>query len=74
MPTPDIDISQIKTDNKKLEAYQPKMDKLIEFGLIKKGDKIYLTLKPDESVATLIDENTLISMAKKSLLMNGDAE
>ena len=50
------------------------MDKLIEFGLIKKGDKIYLTLKPDESVATLIDENTLISMAKKSLLMNGDAE
>lgn len=74
MPTPDIDISQIKTNNKKLEASQPKMDKLIEFGLIKKGDKIYLTLKPDESVATLIDENTLISMAKKSLLMNGDAE
>ena len=56
MPTPDIDISQIKTNNKKLEASLPKMDKLIEFGLIKKGDKIYLTPKPDESVATLIDE------------------
>ena len=56
LPTPDIDISQIKTNNKKLEASLPKMDKLIEFGLIKKGDKIYLTLKPDESVATLIDE------------------
>lgn len=56
LPTPDIDISQIKTSNKKLEALLPKMDKLIEFGLINKGDKIYLTLKPDESVATLVDE------------------
>ena len=56
LPTPDIDIAQIKTSNKKLEASLPKMDKLIEFGLINKGDKIYLTLKPDESVATLIDE------------------
>ena len=56
LPTPDIDISQIKTSNKKLEASLPKMDKLIEFGLINKGDKIYLTLKPDESVATLLDE------------------
>ena len=56
LPTPNIDISQIKTSNKKLEASLPKMDKLIEFGLINKGDKIYLTLKPDESVATLLDE------------------
>ena len=56
LPTPDIDISQIKTSNKKLEASLPKMDKLIEFGIINKGDKIYLTLKPDESVATLLDE------------------
>lgn len=56
LPTPDIDISQIKTSNKKLEASLPKMDKLIEFGLINKGAKVYLTLKPDESVATLIDE------------------
>ncbi len=56
LPTPNIDISQIKTSNKKLEASLPKMDKLIEFGLINKGDKIYLTLKPDESIATLLDE------------------
>ena len=56
LPTPDIDISQIKTSNKKLEASLPKMDKLLEFGLVNKGDKVYLTLKPDESVATLIDE------------------
>lgn len=56
LPTPDIDISQIKTNNKKLESSLPKMDKLIEYGLIKKGDKIYVTLNPDESVATLLDE------------------
>ena len=56
LPTPDIDISQIKTNNMNLEASLPKMDKLIEFGLINKGDQIYLTPKPDESVATLIDE------------------
>lgn len=56
LPIPDIDISQIKTNNMNLEASLPKMDKLIEFGLINKGDQIYLTPKPDESVATLIDE------------------
>lgn len=56
LPTPNIDLSQIKTSSKNLEASLPKMDKLIEFGLIHKGDKIYLTLKPDDSVATLLDE------------------
>lgn len=56
LPTPDIDISQIKTSNKKLEASLPKMDKLLEFGLVNKGDKVYLTLKPDESIATIMDE------------------
>lgn len=57
LPTPNIDISQIKTStNKNYDATLPKMDKLIEFGLIHKGDKIYLTQKPEESIATLIDE------------------
>ena len=56
LPTPNIDISQIKTSNKNLEASLPKMDKLIEFGLINIGDKLYITLKPDESIATLLDE------------------
>lgn len=56
LPSPDIDISQIKTNNKKLEASLPKMDKLIEFGLIKKGEKIYLTPNPEESIAILLDE------------------
>ena len=57
LPTPNIDISQITTStNKNFDAALPKMDKLIEFGLIHKGDKIYLTQKPEESIATLIDE------------------
>lgn len=57
LPTPNIDISQITTSKKKnLDSSLPKIDKLIEFGLIHKGDKIYLIQKPEESIATLIDE------------------
>ena len=57
LPTPNINISQIKTSpDKNLDSVLPKMDKLIEFGLIHKGDKIYLIQKPEESIATLIDE------------------
>lgn len=57
MPTPNIDISQITTStNKNFNAALPKMDKLIKFGLVNKGDKIHLTQKPDESVAILIDK------------------
>ena len=57
LPTPDIDLSQIQTSNsKKSEANLPKMGKLIEFGIVKPGDKLYITQKPDTSVATLIDE------------------
>ena len=57
LPMPDVDLSQIQTgSNKKSEANLPKMGKLIEFGIVKPGDKIYITQKPDESVATLIDE------------------
>lgn len=57
LPTPDIDISKIKTgSSQNLETALPKMEKLIEYGLVNKGDKIYLTQKPEESVATLLDE------------------
>lgn len=57
LPTPDIDISQIKKSTiKDFDKSLPKMGELIEFGLIHKGDKIYLTQKPEESIATLIDE------------------
>lgn len=39
-----------------IDSGLPKMDKLIELGLINKGDQIYIIQKPKESVATLIDE------------------
>ena len=55
LPFPNIDISEMRTNKKKNEDSLPKMDKLIEFGLVKKGDELYLTMEPKESVATLID-------------------
>lgn len=54
---PSIDITDMQALNyRKMEAALPKMDKLIEFGLVKPGDKLYITLHPEESVATLLDE------------------
>lgn len=56
MPPLNIDVSKI-TKNKNKNTGLPKMDKLIEFGLIHKGDNVYIRLNnPDESVATLIDD------------------
>lgn len=69
LPTPNVDISDLNISNKKLEESLPKMDKLIEFGLVNKGDKIYLTLKPDESIATLIDEK-YVNFAGKKMTLN----
>lgn len=69
LPTPNVDISDLNISNKKLEESLPKMDKLIEFGLVNKGDKIYLTLKPEESIATLIDEK-YVNFADKKMTLN----
>lgn len=69
LPTPNVDISDLNISNKKLEQSLPKMDKLIEFGLVNKGDKIYLTLKPEESIATLIDEK-YVNFADKKMTLN----
>ena len=69
LPTPNVDISDLNISNKKLEESLPKMDKLIEFGLVNKGDKIYLTLKPEESIATLIDEK-YVNFAGKKMTLN----
>lgn len=46
----------IKLTTELKENALPKMDKLIEYGLIKPGDHIILTLCPNESEATIIDE------------------
>lgn len=57
LPTPDVDLAEIQTSSRKrAEAALPKMDRLIEFGLIKPGDKIYITAKTEASEATLIDD------------------
>ena len=69
LPTPNVDISDLNISNKKLEESLPKMDKLIEVGLVNKGDKIYLTLKPEESIATLIDEK-YVNFAGKKMTLN----
>ena len=56
LPMPQVEISKIQTAaHRKSEAGLPKMDQLIEFGLIHPGDQVYITVKPTESVATLLD-------------------
>ena len=46
----------IKTESlKKKEKALPKMDKLIQAGLVNIGDELYITAKPNDSKAVLID-------------------
>ena len=57
IPAPNADVSAFKAMSlKKSESNLPKMDKLIEYGLINEGDEIYITLFPDTSIAKLINE------------------
>lgn len=68
LPKPNVAISELRISSKKLECTLPKMDKLIELGLIKKGDTIHLTIKPNESISTLIDEKYVNYNGKKMTL------
>lgn len=45
----DLNISKSKNNN----LYR--MDKIIELGILKPGDNVYITIKPEDSIATLID-------------------
>ena len=55
-PQPDVDLTAIQiTSKKNSEAALPKMDKLIEYGLVTPGDTLYITCNPDGSDATLVD-------------------
>lgn len=55
-PQPSIDIKDIQASIKKNnEAALPKMDKLIEYGIVAPGDKLYITCRADDSEATLLD-------------------
>ena len=69
MPQPEIDLSLIRTSSKKRsEAAFPKMDKLIEFNLVKPGDKLYITVNScdsSESEAELIDDKYVIYKGEK---------
>lgn len=53
---------------KKHYSSYPKMNKLIEFGLIKPGDKLYITISPNNSVAELLDEKYVLYNNKKMTL------
>lgn len=69
MPQPEIDLSLIQTSSKKRsEAAFPKMDKLIEFNLVKPRDKLYITVNScdsSESEAELIDDKYVIYKGEK---------
>lgn len=69
MPQPEIDLSLIQTSSKKRsEAAFSKMDKLIEFNLVKPGDKLYITVNScdsSESEAELIDDKYVIYKGEK---------
>lgn len=70
---PDIDIAKIKA-TRKIESSLPKMDKLIEFGIVKPGDKLYITVKPAGSEATLIDSKFVDYNGKKMTLNDWGCE
>lgn len=53
---PQVDLSKIQTKSlKKTEEALPKMNELIEAGLVHIGDELYITVKPTESKAVLLD-------------------
>ena len=54
---------------KKSPAKLPKMDELINAGLISLGDRIYLTVNPDDSEATLISP-TRVDFKGQSMTLN----
>lgn len=66
---PNIDISNSQLVSlKKAEANLPKMDKLLEYGIVKKGAELYIISHPETSKATLIDEKYVIYNDKKMTL------
>ena len=54
LPMPSYD-PKLKLTSDLKENALPKMNKLIEYGLLQTGDKLYITRDPDNSEATIID-------------------
>ena len=68
-PQPAIDLTSIQlTGKKNNEDGLPKMDKLIEFGIITPGDNLYITTDPDNSTASLIDAKYVLYKNEKMTL------
>ena len=55
--------------SRKVPAKLPKMDELINAGLISIGDKMYITVNPDDSEATLIAP-TMVDYKGKTITLN----
>ncbi len=72
LPQPAVDMANMqKTARRKQEASLPKMDKLIEFNIVKPGDRLYITLgsiNQQDSLATLVDEKYVLYQNKKMTL------
>lgn len=68
LPSTNINVLELNKNNKKIEESLPKMDKLLEYGIVKKGDKLYITTDPEESVSTLIDEKHVNFKGEKMTL------
>ena len=66
---PKIDLSKIQVNQlKKNEDALPKMDELLAAGVVKLGDKLYITVNPDNSKAELIDAKHVNYNGKKMTL------
>lgn len=72
LPQPEVDLTRIqKVDRKKMDLSLPKMDKLIEFNLVKPGDRLYITLSSvdrEDSLATLLDAKYVLYKNEKMTL------
>lgn len=68
-PQPKIDIKDIQTLNKR--AYEqsfPKMNKLIEYGIVSPGDILYIICNPGDSEAELLDSKHVSYKGEKMTL------
>lgn len=67
LPIPDYN-PKFKLHSDLQESNFPKMNKLVEYGLVKIGDKLYLKNVPNDSEATLIDATHVEYKGKKMTL------
>lgn len=72
LPQPGADIAAIqKVNRRKMDSSLPKMDKLIEFNIVKPGDRFYITLgsvEQEDSLATLLDGKHVLYKGERMTL------